>query len=91
MTFHTSSPSVESLFDDGDEHVNRDSDPDIEKQLDLPPATIKLGDGERRQCEIVGEKHKPLAGCGVFESDATQRRIEVLARVTKKLFASCSR
>src|SRR5947208_3567962 len=53
----------------------------FEKQLDLPAATIKLGDGERRQDEIVGEKHQPLAGCGIFESDTTQGRIEVLARV----------
>src|SRR5437879_7640985 len=53
----------------------------FEKQLDLPPATIKLGDGERRQDEIVGEKHQPLAGVGVFDSDATQGCVEVLARV----------
>src|SRR4029077_3429619 len=53
----------------------------FEKQLDLPPATIKLGDGERRQDEIVGEKHQPPAGCGVFESDATQGCVEVLAGI----------
>lgn len=53
----------------------------FEKQLDLPAATIKLGDGERRQDEIVGEEHQAFAGCGVFESDTTQRRIEVLAGV----------
>src|SRR4030095_13529613 len=51
----------------------------FEKQLDLPPATIKLGDGERRQDEIVGEKHQPLAG--VVESNATKGCVEVLARV----------
>ena len=50
----------------------------FEKQLDLPAAAIKLGDGERRQDEIVGEKLQPLAGCEVFESDATQRGVEVL-------------
>src|SRR5207302_2010607 len=49
--------------------------------LDRPAATIKLVDGERWQDEIVGEKHQPLAGCGIFESDTTQGRIEVLARV----------
>ena len=53
----------------------------FEKQLHLPAATIKLGDGECGQGEIVGEKHQPLAGIGVLESNATQRRIEVLARV----------
>src|SRR5262249_5094408 len=53
----------------------------FEKQLDLPPAAIKLGDGECWQGEIVGKEHQPLAGCGVFESDATQRRVEVLTRV----------
>src|SRR5437899_12830669 len=53
----------------------------FDKQLGLPVATIKLGDGERWQDEIVGEKHQPLAGCGIFESDTTQERIEVLARV----------
>src|SRR5262245_25291981 len=52
-----------------------------EKRLDLPPAAIKLGDGECWQREIVGKEHQPLAGCGVFESDATQRRVEVLTRV----------
>ena len=53
----------------------------FEKQLDLPPAAIKLGDGECWQGEIVGEEHQPLAGCGVFELDATQRRVEVLTGV----------
>ena len=36
----------------------------FEKQLDLPPAAIKLGDGECWQHEIVGEEHQPLAGVG---------------------------
>ena len=53
----------------------------FEKQLDLPAATIKLGDGECRQGEIVGEKHQPLAGCGVLEPDPAQRRVEVLLGV----------
>ena len=61
----------ESLLDDGDEHVDRECNPDLGfdgvlggaeedfdmkmlldpfvKQLDLPPATIKLGDGERQE------------------------------------------
>ncbi len=53
----------------------------FEKQLHLPPATIKLGDGNRRQGEVVGQEHQSFAGLGVFESDAAQWRVEVLARV----------
>ena len=53
----------------------------FEKQLDLPPAAIKLGDGERWQGKIVGEKDQSLACVWVFEADATQRGVEVLARV----------
>ena len=44
----------------------------IEKQLDLPAAAIKLGDRERRQREVVGEKHQRLAFIG-FEPNAPQR------------------
>ena len=53
----------------------------FEKQLDLPPAAIKFGDGQCRQDEIIGEKYQPLAGYWIFESDTTQRCVEVLARV----------
>jgi hypothetical protein len=53
----------------------------FEKQFDLPPALIKDGDGNRGQGEVVGQKHQPLVGLGVAKSDATQRRVEVLARV----------
>ena len=53
----------------------------FEKQLDLPPASIQLGDGERWQGEVVGQEHQPLAGFGVFESDTPQGRVEVLTRV----------
>ena len=45
----------------------------LEEQLDLPAAPIKLGDRERRQCGVVGEKHKRLA-LGGPEPNATQRR-----------------
>jgi len=44
----------------------------LEKQLDLPAAAIKLGDGERRQREVVGEKHQRFALVG-FEPNAAQR------------------
>ena len=50
----------------------------FEKQFDLPTATIKLGDSECWQGEIVGEEHQAFAGCRVLESDTTQRRVEVL-------------
>ncbi len=49
----------------------------FEKQLHLPPATIKLGDGNRRQGEVVGQaivcRSRGL-GCGAVA-------VEVLARV----------
>jgi hypothetical protein len=75
---------VEPFFDDGDQHIDRDSDPDLsfdcvlrraeedfdtkmlldlfEKQFDLPPAAIAIGDGDSRQREIVGEEHQPVVG-----------------------------
>ena len=53
----------------------------FEKQLDLPPASIQVGDGDRRQREVVGQEHPPLAGLGVFELDAARWRVEVLMRV----------
>ena len=33
------------------------------------------------KCEVVGQEHQPFAGLGVFESNAPQWRVEVLARV----------
>ena len=53
----------------------------FEKQFDLPPASIQIGDGDCRQGEVVGQENQPFAGLGVFELDAAQRRVEVLARV----------
>ena len=40
------------------------------KQLDLPPTSIKLGDGNRREGKVVGQEEQSFAGLGVFESDA---------------------
>src|SRR3990170_4081763 len=54
----------------------------FEKQLDLPPASIQLGDGDRRQREVVGQEYQALAGYRVFEADATQWRVEDLTRIT---------
>ena len=53
----------------------------FEKQLDLPPASIKLGNGDCREGKVVGEKNQSFAGLRDFESDAAQWRVEVLARV----------
>ena len=53
----------------------------LEKQLDLPAATIKPCDGERRQGEVVGEKDQSLLGLGIFESYPSERLIEALARI----------
>jgi len=53
----------------------------FEKQLDLPPAPIEIGDGDRWQREVVGQEYQSLACLGVFEFDTPQRRVEVLARV----------
>ena len=92
---------VQSLFDDGDEHVDRDGGPDLrlhgvlcravelldpkmlldplEEQLHLPTAAIQLGDRQGGQDEVVGQEDQPLAGLRIVESDAPQRRLEVLA------------
>src|SRR3990172_10762811 len=53
----------------------------FEKQFDLPPASVKLGDGDGRQREVVGEEHQALAGLGILELDAAQGRVEALARI----------
>ena len=53
----------------------------FEKQLDLPTASIQLGDGDRRQGNVVGQEHQPLAGHRVFEVDAARGYGEVLTRV----------
>ena len=53
----------------------------FEKQLDLPPASIEFGDGDRGQEKIVGQENQSFASLGVFESNAAQWRVEVLARV----------
>ena len=53
----------------------------FEKQFDLPPASVKLGDGDGGQREVVGEEHQALAGLGILELDAAQGRVEALARI----------
>ena len=51
----------------------------FEEQFDLPAQPVELGDGERGQGEVVGQKDEPLARFGVAEADAAQRRFEALA------------
>ena len=58
----------------------------FEEQFDLPPAGVKLGDGERRQGEVVGQKDQRLVGLGVLETDATQPLGVTLSRVRQVQF-----
>ena len=51
----------------------------FEKQFDLPPATIKIGDALCREIEIVGQKDQRLS-LGIFDLDAPDRRWEMLLR-----------
>ncbi len=52
----------------------------FEKQFDLPPASIKIGDALRRQVEMVGQKDQRLA-LGIFDLYASDRRWEMLLRI----------
>ena len=45
----------------------------LEEQLDRPARLVKLGDGERRQGEIVGQKDEPLVRLFVEETDPADR------------------
>src|SRR5262245_37486485 len=76
--FGEAAGNVEFLFDDRDEHVHADRDPDLgfycigasaiesldsqmlfdppEEQFDLPATLIELGNGQRRQLEVVRKK-----------------------------------
>ena len=84
----------EAFLDDGDQHIDRDGDPDLgfdgvlagaeeafdaqvlldplEEQLDLPAAFVELGDGQRRQREVVGQEDQGLGRHGVAISDAPE-------------------
>ncbi len=37
----------------------------FEEKFDLPPAFVKLRNGQRGQIEIVGEKDEPYSGIGI--------------------------
>ena len=45
----------------------------FEEQFDLPATAIELGDGQRRDGEVVGQEDQRLAGFGIAITDATQR------------------
>ena len=45
----------------------------FEEEFDLPAAAIELGDGQRRDGEVVGQEDQPLAGLGIAITDAPQR------------------
>ena len=53
----------------------------FEEQLHLPAAPVKLGDGQRWQDKVVGQKYERLSSFRVFETDSPQRRIVVLERI----------
>ena len=44
----------------------------FEEQLDLPAAFVERGDGQGKQCGVVGQKHQRLARLGVVEANAAQ-------------------
>ena len=86
---------MQTFFQNGDEQINGNGDPDLgangvgpgavkgfdaqmlldpfEEEFDLPAATIELGDGQRRNGEVVGQKDQRLAGLGIAIADAAQR------------------
>src|ERR1019366_1543875 len=53
----------------------------FEKKLDLPTASIEFGDGESRQCEVVGQEDQTFAGLRIFEANAPQRCLKSLVRI----------
>src|SRR5271170_1701551 len=53
----------------------------LEKELDLPTASIQIGYRQSRQCEVVGQEDQPLASLRIFETDSPQRRLEPFVRV----------
>ena len=54
---------------------------DTLEENQMTAQTVEIGDGERWQREVVGEKEKSLDGLGTLETDTTQRRGEALVQV----------
>ena len=44
----------------------------LQKQFHLPAVLVQRGDGQRRQCRVVRQKHQGLAGLRVLEANAPQ-------------------
>ena len=60
------------------------------EQLDLPAATIHLGDGQGRRGEVVGQEDQGFGGEGITIADAAQRGgIIVLGRQTSRSRNQC--
>src|SRR5271166_1985759 len=53
----------------------------FEEELDLPTASVQIGDRQSRQCEVVGQEDQPLASLRIFEPDSPQRRLEPFVRI----------
>ncbi len=53
----------------------------FKEQLHLPTTLVQRGNGQWRQCRVVGQKHQRLARIGIFESDAPQMLWIVLGHV----------
>ena len=45
----------------------------FEEEFDLPAAAIELGDGQRRDGEVIGQEDQALARCWIAIADAAQR------------------
>lgn len=56
----------------------------FEKQFDLPPAPIQLGDRQCGQREIVGQEDQRFACLRVFEPNSPQRLLEILVSVESR-------
>src|SRR5271168_4781709 len=56
----------------------------LEEELDLPTASIQIGDRQSGQREVVGQEDQSLAGLWIFEADASQRRLETFVRVKSR-------
>ena len=85
---------MQTFFQNGDEQVNGDGNPDLgahrvgrravkgldaqmlldpfEEEFDLPASAIELGDGQRWDGKVVGQKDQHLAGFGIAITDASQ-------------------
>lgn len=52
----------------------------LEEDFDLPGASVKLGDGERRKLEVVAQEDESFPGFRILEPDSPQRIGDTLRR-----------